>query len=232
MGIILACAQSKGGSGKTTLVSCLAAALAASGYRVCVVDSDRNQTFASWHANAYEGPPLTCRSEIDHIKVVDMAGDMAESHDVVLADTAGFENLTAASAIGMADYVLIPCMPDRGSVRETLRTASQVASLSKAARRTIPHSVVLTRWKSKGLAERAALDSIEEAGLPILGHGFADLSDYAKLSFSGSVPLSGKVGMQADKVIAALVAKGAIPPKGTKEKLTKAVEAKQASSAA
>ena len=126
MGIILACAQSKGGSGKTTLVSCLAAALAASGYRVCVVDFDRNQTFASWHANAYEGPPLTCCSEIDHIKVVDLAGNMADSHDVVLADTAGFENLTAASAIGMADYVLIPCMPDRGSVRETLRTAQQV----------------------------------------------------------------------------------------------------------
>jgi hypothetical protein len=31
------------------------------------------------------------------------------------------------------------------------------------------------------------------------------------------VPLSGKVGMQADKVIAALVAKGAIPPKGTRK---------------
>jgi chromosome partitioning protein len=62
-----------------------------------------------------------------------------ESHDVVLVDTAGFENLTAASAIGMADYVLIPCMPDRGSVRETLRTAQQVTSLAKAARRPIPH---------------------------------------------------------------------------------------------
>jgi chromosome partitioning protein len=117
----------------------------------------------------------------------------------------------------MADFVLIPCMPDRGSVRETLRTASQVASLSKAARRAIPHSVILTRWKPKGLAERAALDSIEEAGLPVLEHSFADLSDYAKLSFSGSVPLSGKVGMQADKVIAALVGKGAIPPRRSKK---------------
>src|SRR3954449_949516 len=213
MGIILACAQSKGGSGKTTLVSCLAAALAASGYRVCVVDSDRNQTFASWHANAYEGPPLTCRSEIDHIKVVDLAGDMAESHDVVLADTAGFENLTAASAIGMADYVLIPCMPDRGSVRETLRTAQQVDSLAKAARRAIPYSVLLTRWKERGLAERAALDNLREAGMPLLESKFADLADFTKLSFSGSVPLSGKIGQQADKIIAELAGKGAIPTK-------------------
>jgi chromosome partitioning protein len=211
MGIILACAQSKGGSGKTTLVSCLAAALAASGYRVCVVDSDRNQTFASWHANAYEGPPLTCRSEIDHIKVVDMAGDMAESHDVVLADTAGFENLTAASAIGMADYVLIPCMPDRGSVRETLRTAQQVSSLAKAARRPIPHSVVLTRWKPRGLSERAARDSLQEAGLPILEAALSDTAEYSKLSFSGAVPMLGKVREQMDRLIGELRGKGAIP---------------------
>jgi len=211
MGIILACAQSKGGSGKTTLVSCLAAALAASGYRVCVVDSDRNQTFASWHANAYEGPPLTCRSEIDHIKVVDMACDMAESHDVVLADTAGFENLTAASAIGMADYVLIPCMPDRGSVRETLRTAQQVSSLAKAARRPIPHSVVLTRWKPRGLSERAARDSLQEAGLPILEAALSDTAEYSKLSFSGAVPMLGKVREQMDSLIGELRGKGAIP---------------------
>jgi chromosome partitioning protein len=211
MGVILACAQSKGGSGKTTLVSCLAAALAASGYRVCVVDSDRNQTFASWHANAYEGPPLTCRSEIDHIKVVDLAGDMAESHDVVLADTAGFENLTAASAIGMADYVLIPCMPDRGSVRETLRTAQQVSSLAKAARRPIPHSVVLTRWKPRGLSERAARDSLQEAGLPILEAALSDTAEYSKLSFSGAVPMLGKVREQMDRVIGELRGKGAIP---------------------
>jgi chromosome partitioning protein len=211
MGIILACAQSKGGSGKTTLVSCLAAALAASGYRVCVVDSDRNQTFASWHANAYEGPPLTCCSEIDHIKVVDLAGNMAESHDVVLADTAGFENLTAASAIGMADYVLIPCMPDRGSVRETLRTAQQVSSLAKAARRPIPHSVVLTRWKPRGLSERAARDSLQEAGLPILEATLSDTAEYSKLSFSGAVPMLGKVREQMDRVIGELRGKGAIP---------------------
>jgi chromosome partitioning protein len=217
MGIILACAQSKGGSGKTTLVSCLAAALAASGYRVCVVDSDRNQTFASWHANAYEGPPLTCRSEIDHIKVVDLAGDMAESHDVVLADTAGFENLTAASAIGMADYVLIPCMPDRGSVRETLRTAQQVASLAKAARRPILHSVVLTRWKPRGLSERAALDSLQEAGLPILEAALSDTAEYSKLSFSGAVPMAGKVREQMDRLIGELRGKGAVPPNPSKQ---------------
>jgi chromosome partitioning protein len=215
MGSIVTVAQSKGGAGKTTLVSALGPNLAAAGYRVAVVDSDRNQSFAGWHAQAYEGPVLTVATEVDHVRIVDVAGGLAEEHDVVLVDTAGFENLTAASAIGMADFVLIPCMPDRGSVRETLRTAQQVTSLSRAARRPIPHSVVLTRWKAKGLSERAALDSLSEAGLPILAQPLSDLTDYSKLSFSGAVPLAGKVGMQADGLVAELVAKGVIPSKGT-----------------
>ena len=215
MGSIITVAQSKGGAGKTTLVSALGPNLAAAGYRVAVVDSDRNQSFAGWHAQAYEGPVLTVSTEVDHVRIVDVAGGLAEEHDVVLVDTAGFENLTAASAIGMADFVLIPCMPDRGSVRETLRTAQQVTSLSRAARRPIPQSVVLTRWKAKGLSERAALDSLSEAGLPMLAQPLSDLTDYSKLSFSGAVPLAGKVGMQADGLVAELVAKGVIPSKGT-----------------
>ncbi|MXP66082.1 ParA family protein [Roseomonas sp. M0104] len=211
MGTILTVASGKGGCSKSTTVMILSANLATRGYRVAVVDADRNQSFASWHRDAYEGPELTCCSETDHIKVVDLAGELAESHDAVLIDTAGFENLTAASAIGMADYVLIPCMPDRGSVRETMRTAQQVASLSKAARRSIPYSVLLTRWKPRGLSERAALDSLQEEKLPILQQSFGDLADFTKLSFSGFVPTSGKVGDQAASLIVELSGKGAIP---------------------
>ncbi|MGY4801327.1 ParA family protein [Teichococcus aerofrigidensis] len=211
MGNILTVASGKGGCAKTTTVMILAASLAAQGFKVAVVDADRNQSFAGWHAAAYEGPPLTCRSEVDHIKVVDLAAELAENHDVVLVDTAGFENLTAASAIGMADHVLIPCMPDRGSVLETMRTSQQVGSLSRAARRSIPYSVVLTRWKPRGLSERATLESLQEEKISPLQQSFGDLADFAKMSFSGMVPISGKVGQQAASLIAELATKGAIP---------------------
>lgn len=221
MGTILTISSSKGGAGKSTLCSVLAANLATR-RRIAVIDADRNQSFAAWHANAYEGPAFDVRSEVDHIRVVDLAGELAETHDVVIVDTAGFENLTAASAIGMADHVVIPCMPDRSSVRETLRTAQQVASLAKAARRAIPHSVILTRWKARGLAERVALESLADAGLTPLAQPLSDSADYAKLSFSGSVPISGRVGQEADKIIDELTRKGAIPASRKSGKAAKA----------
>lgn len=222
MGKIITVASGKGGCSKTTTVMILAANLASQGYKIAVVDADRNQSFASWHSQAYEGPAFDCRSEVDHIKVVDLASSLSDIHDVVLVDTAGFESLTAASAIGMADFVLIPCMPDRGSVRETMRTAQQVASLSKAARRAIPYGVLLTRWKPRGLSERAALDSLNEEELVVLKHTFGDLAEFTKLSFSGSVPVVGKVGLQAADLIMELAGKGAIPRKGSSQKGSKA----------
>lgn len=211
MGTILTVASGKGGCAKTTTVILLSVNLAAQGYRVAVIDADRNQSFASWHEKAYEGPPLACKSEIDHIRVVDLASELADAHDIVLVDTAGFESLTAASAIGMADHVLIPCMPDRGSVRETIRTTQQVASLSKAARRTIPYSCLRSRWKPRGLSERAALDSLQEEGLVVLDAAIGDLADATKMSFSGAVPTLGRIADQVSSLIAELAGKGAIP---------------------
>ena len=83
MGNILTIASGKGGCAKSSTVMILAANLAARGYKVAVVDADRNQSFASWHSQTYEGPELTCRSEVDHIKVVDPASCSSRHHAFV-----------------------------------------------------------------------------------------------------------------------------------------------------
>jgi len=76
---------------------------------------------------------------------------------------------------------------------------------------------VLTRWKRRGLSERAALDSLQEAGLPILESIISDTAEYSKLSFSGAEPVSGKERAQTDSLIGGLRAKGATPPSPRKE---------------
>jgi chromosome partitioning protein len=128
MGRIITIASSKGGGGKTALACCLAPNLAVHGYTVGVIDADPNATFAALHA-AYQGPSIRCQAEARDIPVVDLAQGWAESMDVVMVDTAGFGNLTAAAAMGAADHVLVPCMPDRGSTREAAKTVAKAAAL-------------------------------------------------------------------------------------------------------
>lgn len=212
MGRIITVASGKGGTAKSSLTMVLSATLAAAGYRVAVIDADPNACFAQWH-RIYEGAPMDCTAEVRQDEIIDLAQAQAADHDVVLIDTAGFGNTTAAFAAGTADYVLVPVMPDRASTVEAMRMVRQVASFAKASRRDIPVAIVRSRWNPKGLVERAVLSDLEASGAPVLESYFADLSDFGKLTLSGKVPISGKLGIQIGRVVDELIGLGAIPAK-------------------
>jgi chromosome partitioning protein len=212
MGRIITVASGKGGTSKSSLTMVVSATLAAMRYRVSVIDADPNACFAQWH-KIYEGAPFDCSAEVRQDEIVDLAQAEAATHDVVLIDTAGFGNTTAAFAAGTADYVLVPVMPDRASTVEAMRMVRQVGSFSKASRRDIPVAIIRSRWNPKGLVERAVMSDLEASGAPVLESFFADLSDFGKLTLSGKVPMSGKLGMQAGKMIDELIRLGAVPAK-------------------
>lgn len=210
MGHIITVATSKGGSGKSSLTTLLSGNLASLGYRMAVIDADPNACYAQWH-KLYEGPPIDCSCEIRHEEIVDHAQALASAHDVVLIDTAGFGNTTAAFAAGTADLVLIPVMPDRASVVEAMRTARQVQAFGKAGRREIPLRIVRSRWNPRGLVERAVEGDLAEAGLPMMKQHLSDLSEFGKLTLSGRVPVTGRVGGQAQELINEMRKLGAVP---------------------
>jgi chromosome partitioning protein len=134
--------------------------------------------------------------------LVDLAQAWAAELDVVLIDTAGFANLTAAAAMGCSDHVLVPMMPDRGSTREAAKTIQKVASLARAARRAIKASILLSQWRQGGVAEQAALDDLADYGVSdILQTPIPDRAAFRKLSFDGRAIVSGALGLTVDRLI-------------------------------
>jgi chromosome partitioning protein len=211
MGSVIVVASSKGGCSKTTTVTALAVNLATRSYKVAVCDSDPNQAFVRWYKTS-EAPALSVSTEVDHNKIVGHLLRLGKKHDVVLCDTGGWSNQTQVFAMGAADMVLIPVMPDRNSVVEAVRTARQVQSVSEIARRDIPYRVLMTRWNPKGLSERAAIEDLDASKLPRLKHHIGDLVAFQKSSFSGVMPSKGYVGMVVTRVIDELRSLGAIGP--------------------
>ena len=212
-GSVLTVASGKGGTMKTGLVTILGVVLATRGYRVAIVDADPNQSFSRWFKTAYEGPDLMCTTEISHEEIVHHALAQAEAYDVVLIDTAGFGNQTAGMAIGVADVILIPCMPDRSSIAEAVKTARQASSFAKVRGRDIPARVVRTRWNPKGLSERAAIQDLEQEKLASLQQHMSVSADMAKISFTGIVPANCRNAIEAGVIIAELIALRAVPAK-------------------
>jgi chromosome partitioning protein len=210
MGRIITLSSSKGGVGKTVLACCLAPGLARRGWRVGVVDADPNASFVEWH-RSYAGPAIRVAAEARDVPVVDLAQEWADELDAVIVDTAGFGNLTAAAAMGAADWVLVPCMADRGSTREAARTVEKTASLARAARRAITASVVLSQWRPDGVAERAALDDLADYGVTsILRTSMPERTALRQMSFDSRALASGPLRSTVDALIDELAELGVL----------------------
>ncbi len=197
MGTIITVATQKGGAGKTMLTRVLSVNLVTQGWKVAVIDADPNKGFSEW-AQIYTGPSLVVHTEPDEKRLANLPADLAEEYEAVIIDTAGFGSRSMLVAIGAADGVIIPCMPDRGSVREAEQTAEWVRNLSKSTRRSIDFRVVMTGFDLRRSADKYALEQATAGlGLPMLNARLSDRTAYAATSWSGTVPVDGVIGQEA-----------------------------------
>lgn len=197
MGTIITVATQKGGAGKTMLTRVLSVNLVTQGWKVAVIDADPNKGFSEW-AQIYTGPSLVVHTEPDEKRLANLPADLAEEYEAVIIDTAGFGSRSMLVAIGAADGVIIPCMPDRGSVREAEQTAEWVRNLSKSTRRSIDFRVVMTGFDLRRSADKYALEQATTGlGLPMLNARLSDRTAYAATSWSGAVPVDGVIGQEA-----------------------------------
>lgn len=213
MASILTIASQKGGSGKTTLVRVLSPTLARRGLRVACVDADPNRGLADWlDLYAGNGPPVTLRAEADERTLARLPAELAEEHDVVLVDTAGFGSRSMVVAIGGADAVLIPCQADRSSVREAQATAEWCSNLSASVRREIPFRVVMVGFDPRRATDTFAWAQLEgDLGLPLLATHLSDRTAYQGLSWSGVMPTNGPVWREAEALADELTEVGWLP---------------------
>src|SRR5215213_1184740 len=112
---VLTAANSKGGCGKTTIATSLAAVLAGEGFDIGLLDADPNGGAHRWATTTYTGPKVTSYAEPDKDR-------LADRHALLIADTAGFGNLAATICMVGADAILIPVSPGEGDVVEARKT--------------------------------------------------------------------------------------------------------------
>lgn len=109
MSIIISVLNQKGGAGKTTIATNIAAALNKSGGRVLLVDSDPQGSARDWKA-ANENNPLPVIG-LDRPSLTKDLLLFAKDYDVIVIDGAPQIKELAAAAICVADVILIPVQP-------------------------------------------------------------------------------------------------------------------------
>jgi len=165
----------KGGTGKTTLATNLAAARLAAGRDVIIVDTDKQGSASYWAAIREEDDALSRIScvQVFGKTVTRQVGDLADRYDDVIVDAGGRDSTELRAALVIADRLFVPLQASQFDVW-TLERMDELVEQVQAINADLEAFVVINRASPHPQVKEA-----DEAQ--------ALLEDFEHLTFSGVV---------------------------------------------
>ncbi len=174
-------ANPKGGSGKTTLATNLAGALAARKHKVFLWDLDRQQSSLNWLAMRSADRPVIHRLGAEHDDESAMPGG---SSWLVLDSAAGLHGKNLARALKIANKIIVPVQP---SVFDMAATSAFLQTLleEKAVRKHKTFIAIVGMRVNPRTRAAATLEAfLAQFKLPVLTY-LRDTQVYVNAAFNG-----------------------------------------------
>lgn len=145
---VIAFANPKGGTGKTTAALLLAEQLAKASGTVAVLDCDPNQNLVTWakeRTAAGLPQPFRVLPRPKEEAVVDQIDSLDGDVDYLIVDLEGTAAQIVTFVLSRADLTVIPFEPTPMETRQAARAVSLVKSTAKMLKRDIPFALLFTR---------------------------------------------------------------------------------------
>lgn len=144
---VIAFANSKGGSGKTTSALLLACALAES-KNVTIIDADPRHPISQWASLPNKPETLTVVTNASEKTILDEIEEAAIRDPFVIIDLEGTASRLMSYAISQADLVIIPLKEQQQDAQAALDVIQEIHRDMKATRRAIPYAVLFTQSRA------------------------------------------------------------------------------------
>jgi chromosome partitioning protein len=189
--LIITCASSKGGVGKSTTAACLAGAFAKSGETVHLIDLDSNRTLSRWFNDDAIRPRAITVTTPDPEKLSEHLKKLGADNgpDVILIDIAGLNERGLTVAIARSHLTLIPATLSEADVFEASRVAHLIQTVYARFGAKPLYRVLLTRVQTiTSHAQRYAMSEIKRLQLPMLTSLLVQRAAYEEIGLSGLPP--------------------------------------------
>ena len=175
-------ASSKGGCGKTTVVTQLATHWAQAGKQTAIIDADRQHSSLRWVARRPENAPAVTAIEGSRRAFDRLPGDVQR----VIVDTpAGVDEKDLEPYLEHADVILVPVLPSHFDLDATLDFLSVLKGINRIKRGKLPVGLVGNRLKPWTNASQSALAELaERAPFPVVAE-LRDSQAYVLLTALG-----------------------------------------------
>ena len=181
---IITVATMKGGSGKSTMASCLAVHWQLSGRRTTIIDADPQRSIARLAAR---------EKALGGVTVVEDASENAwktarnlASNGPIIIDTPGFRSLATLACIAAADFLLVPVKASPLDIDRMLDTLKLLIEGEEGERRLF--RCVLTQTTRESVISKHIRAELIEAGYPVLNNEMTNRVAYAEAGLWGATP--------------------------------------------
>jgi chromosome partitioning protein len=198
-GLIITVATMKGGSGKSTVASCLAVHWHLNGDRPTIIDADPQRSIVRLAARerALGGVPVV-EDSTEHAWRT--ARRLAATNGAVIVDTPGFHSTTTLACMAVSDFLLVPVRPSPLDLDRMLDT---IDILLKGDGHRPVFRCLLTQTTRDSVIARHMRSELSEAGLPLLKSEMTNRVIYQEAALWGATPnLVDRAGTAAREIAA------------------------------
>lgn len=179
---IITVATMKGGSGKSTVASCLAVHWHLQGRRPTIIDADPQRSIARLAARerALGGVPVLEDTTENAWKT---ARRLSAAGAPVIIDTPGFRSVTTLACIAITDFLLVPVKPSPFDVDRMLDTLDVLLKGERPVFRCL-----LTQTTRDSVIAKHIRSELTEVGLPVLQSEMMNRVAYPEAALWGATP--------------------------------------------
>lgn len=173
-------ANSKGGSGKSTIATNLASYFACWGVRVTLVDFDRQGSVTDW---VRARPPE--RPAIEAVEAVDMTFRVPPGTDYAIVDVpAGIHGEMLGRVLERADEVIVPVLPSPMDMRATARFMVDLVNQARRHGASPRICAVANRVRTQTRSYRALERFLARLSIPFIAR-LRDTQHYVQAAETG-----------------------------------------------
>jgi chromosome partitioning protein len=201
--MIIVCANSKGGVGKSTIAAHLAVWLHDRGFQTALLDTDKQRSSSEWIAEAE--PQITIRVADTPEVCVSSAQELAQANDFVICDAPGGLEDLSRTLLLLAGLAIFPISPSILDVR-SVAGATTVLRYAQGINGGKPDGIlVLNKMKTRDTISHELRDGAPKLGLCVASCVVRDLQAFRDAAQQGTVVgRFGRKGAQAAADIDAL----------------------------